>query len=67
MITRIKTNEGERWAIVFEESMLIDEIGAMAHGLTELMIAASASEFFENSADGFRESLYLLQLMLPTT
>ena len=67
MIKRIKTEDCECWAIVFNKCYSLEDIGRISHGLIELMTTATQSDLFDNSQQGFFAALELLQEIIPNS
>ena len=61
MLQRINTENGKRWAIIFNcESATLEDICMMQRGLIEVMITATQSDIFDTTQAGFYETLKLL-------
>jgi hypothetical protein len=58
MIKRIKTEDGERWALVFRENDTLENVRGYASGLLEVMTDAVVSETFDG-----KESYWALDLL----
>ena len=67
MITRVKTDKGESWAITLSPAHTLEDIAAMKSGLTELMITATSSDCFSGTQDGYYWALSLLRELLITS
>lgn len=66
MIERIKTENGERWAMVFDETYSLCDICIRTIGLTELLIDATSSELYHSAQGDFCSALEILRCLLPT-
>ena len=66
MIKRIKTEEGERWAMVFDKTTALEEISQTTLGLIDLMITATGSDLFESSQSGFYSALDIVRSLIIT-
>lgn len=66
MLQKIKTEDGERWAVVFHEATGLEEITQMTNGVIELMQTATEADTFNSANSGYYWSLDLLSCMLPT-
>jgi len=67
MITRVKTDKGESWAIVLHPCNSLEDIGNMARNMIELMITATSSELFDSSKEGFYWTLTVLKELIATS
>lgn len=66
MITKIQTEESDRWAVVFDECYSLGDIAKCASGLIDLMICATSSELFGSAQNDYYSALSILKMMLPT-
>jgi len=67
MLQRIKTENGECWAVVFNYSTTLEEITMQQKGMIEIMKAATLSDVFDSCKEDFYSTLDLLgETFLPT-
>ena len=66
MITRVKTDKGEHWAILLNPCHSLEDIGNMARNIIELMITATSSDLYDSSKEGFYWALTVLKELIAT-
>ncbi len=58
MLQRIETENGKRWAIVFDhDDFELKEIAEMQQGLVNMLIIATQSDFYDSSPTEFFNTL----------
>ncbi len=66
MLKRIETENGKRWAIVFDrDDFRLDEIAEMQKGLVNMLIIATQTDFYDSSPMDIYEMLKLLNESFP--
>jgi|GEM_PF-5353165 len=65
MIKRIKTDDGERWALVFEKHDSLEDLRNYADGLLEIVITATGSDTWDGKQSYVYWVLNLLQHFIP--
>ena len=66
MINKVKTDAGERWAIVLRDRFPLSDLAKLQNSLIYVMQACSSSDFFGSSGEEFYAVLDLLSEILPT-
>lgn len=67
MIKRINTENGERWAIVFEnENTTLEDLTTLQRGLVDLMITGTGSDLFDSANMDYHSGLSILREFIPT-
>ena len=68
MLQRIETENGKRWAVVFNrDDFRLDEIVEMQKGLVNTLISVTQTDFYDSSPMDFFEMLKWLNESLPNT
>ncbi|MCL1942954.1 MAG: hypothetical protein FWF54_05330 [Candidatus Azobacteroides sp.] len=66
MVKQIETENGNCWAIVFNEHFDLGDVCSMQNGLIEIMITATQSALYSTSQEEFYKILRLLDECLLT-
>jgi len=66
MIERIKTKDGERWALVFDEHDTLEDIRGYANELLDMTIVASSSDIWQAAQSAYTWTLNLLRYFVQT-
>ena len=63
MLKQVDTENGKRWAIVFDAYFSLEDLAELKKGLVNLMVTATDSGLFESSKDDFYSALMTVREM----
>ncbi len=66
MIQRVKTDKGERWAIVFGEHYSLEDFVNLQNGLLYVLKASTHSDLLESMGEDLYWVLDLFETIIPT-